>query len=58
MMSSLAKVNKSSSAHFRALFQKFPNFLMFLNIQIDLFILKTYDGQFTLTSKKIVAYRL
>ena len=25
---------------------------MFLNIQIDLFILKTYDGQFTLTSKK------
>jgi len=25
---------------------------MFLNIQIDLFILKTYYGQFTLTTKK------
>ena len=28
---------------------------MFLNIQIDLLILKTYDGQFTLTTKKIGA---
>jgi len=25
---------------------------MFLNIQTDLLILKTYDGQFTLTTKK------
>ena len=25
---------------------------MFLNIQIHLLILKTYDGQFTLTTKK------
>jgi len=25
---------------------------MFLNIQIDLIILKTYDKQFTLTTKK------
>jgi len=25
---------------------------MFLNIQIDLMILKTYDQQFTLTTKK------
>ena len=25
---------------------------MFHNIQIDLLILKTYDGQFTLTTKK------
>jgi len=25
---------------------------MFLNIQIDLLILKTYTGQFTLTTKK------
>jgi len=32
MTSSLAKVNKSSGAHFLALFLKFPNFLMFLNI--------------------------
>jgi len=31
MTSSLAKVNKSSGEHFRALFLKFPNFLMFLN---------------------------
>ena len=54
MTSSLAKVNKSSGAHFRALFLKFPNFSMFLNIQIDLLILKTYDGQFTLTTEKSV----
>jgi len=52
MTSSLAKVNKSLGAHFRALFLKFPNFLMFLNIQIDLLILKTYNGQFTLTTEK------
>ena len=52
MTSSLAKVNKSSGAHFLALFLKFPNFLMFLNIQIDLLISKTYYGQFTLTTKK------
>jgi len=38
--------------HFLALFVKFPNFLMFLNNQIDLLILKTYYGQFTLTTKK------
>ena len=31
---------------------------MFLNIQIDLIILKTYDQQFTLTTKKIIAYHL
>ena len=52
MTSFLAKVNKSSGTHFRALFLKFPNFLVFLYIQIDLLILKTYDGQFTLTTKK------
>jgi len=52
MTSSLAKVNKSSCAHFRALFLKIPNVLMFLNIQKDLVILKTYDGQFTSTTKK------
>jgi len=50
--SSLAKVNKSSGAHFLAFFLKFPNILMFLNIQIDLLILKTYYGQFTLTTNK------
>jgi len=52
MTSSLAKVNKSSGAHCLAIFLKFSNFLMFLNIQIDLLILKTYYGQFTLTTKK------
>jgi len=29
---------------------------MFLNIRIDLRILKTYYGQFTLTTKKTIAY--
>jgi len=28
--------------------------LMFLNIQIDLLILKTYYGQFALTTKKLL----
>jgi len=41
-----------SGAHFLAIFLKFPNFFMFLNIQIDLLVLKTYYGQFTLTTKK------
>ena len=31
---------------------------MFPNIQIDLTVLKTYDQQFTLTTKKIIAYHL
>jgi len=31
---------------------------MFLNIQIDLIILKPDDEQFTLTTKKIIAYHL
>jgi len=31
---------------------------MFLNIQIDLLILNSYDGQFTLTTKQIIAYHL
>ena len=31
---------------------------MFLNIRIDLLILKTYYGHFTLTTKKIIAYHL
>ena len=35
-----------------AFFLKFSYFLMFVNIQIDLIILKTYDQQFTLTTKK------
>ena len=39
---------------FLALFLKFPNSLMFLNIQTDLLILKTYYGQFILTTKKLL----
>jgi len=31
---------------------------MFLNIQIDLIILKTDDKQFMLATKKIIAYHL
>jgi len=48
MTSSLAVVKK----HLLALFLKFPNFLMFHDIRIDLLILKTHYGQFTLTTKK------
>ena len=58
MTSSLAKLNKSSGAHFLTLFLKFPNFLTFVNIRIDLLILKTYYGQFTSTIEKIIAYHL
>jgi len=31
---------------------------MFLNIQVDLIILKTDDKQLTLTTKKVIAYHL
>jgi len=31
---------------------------MFLNIKLDLTVLKPDDEQFTLTTKKIIAYRL
>ena len=48
MTSSLAIVNKSLSCAFSIISYS----LMFLNIQIDLLILKTYYGQFTLTTKK------
>jgi len=42
----------SKQITFWRFFLKFPNFLMFLYIQIYLLILKTYYGQFTLTTKK------
>jgi len=48
----LRKVNKSLVCTFRRFFLKFSYFWMFLNIQIDLIILKTYGQQFTLTTKK------
>jgi len=48
----LREVNKSSVRTFRRFFLQFCYLLMFLNIQIDWIILKTYDQQFTLTTKK------
>jgi len=51
MTSSLAKSKQIICVHFQALFSKIFLFLMFLNIQIGLVILKTYDQQFTLTIK-------
>jgi len=48
----LRKVNKSSVRTFRRFFSAIFLSLMFLNIQIDWIILKTYDQQFTLTTKK------
>jgi len=56
MTSSLAKSKQIGCA----LTDAFFNFLfsMFLNIQIDLIILKTDDKQFTLATKKIIAYHV
>jgi len=48
----LRKVNKSSCALSNGFFLQFSYIWMFLNIQIDLIILKTYDQQFTLPTKK------
>ena len=39
-------------------FLKYSYFLIFLSIQIDLIILETDVEQFTLTTKKIIAYHL
>jgi len=53
MTSSLAKSKQIIGAHFQMLFLgQFSYFMMFLNIQIDLIMLKTHDKQFTLTTKK------
>jgi len=52
MTSSLAKSKQVVGAHFHMLFSTIFYGLMFLNIQTDLIILKTYDQQFTLTTKK------
>jgi len=41
-----------------AFFSKIVLFFMFLNIQIDLIILKTDYEQFTLTTKNIIAYHI
>ena len=52
MTSLLAKSKQTIGAHFQAFFLQYSYFLMFLNIQIHVNILKTYDPQFTLTTKK------
>ena len=52
MTSLLPKVNRSLGAQFQTFFSKIFFFLIFLNIQIDLIILKTDVEQFTLTTKK------
>jgi len=45
MTSSLAKSKQIIDEHFQTLFSKIFLFLMFLNIEIDLIILKTVDEQ-------------
>jgi len=52
MTSSLAKTKQIVGAHFQTLFLQYSYFLMFLNIHIYFNTLKTYDQQFTLTTKK------
>jgi len=53
MTSSLAKSKQIIGCPLSdAFFSKISYFLMFLNIQIDLIILKTDDEQFTLATKK------
>jgi len=57
MTSSLAKSKQIIGAHFQTFLLQLSYFLMFLNIQIELTILKTYDQQFT-SHPKIIAYDL
>jgi len=52
MTSLLAKSKQIVVRLSDAFFYNFLFFLMFLNIHIDLIILKTHDQQFTLTTKK------
>jgi len=52
MTSSLVKSKQIIGAQFLTLFSAIFLSLMFLNIQIDWIILKTYDQQFSLTTKK------
>jgi len=52
MTSSPAKSKQIIGAHFHMLFSTTFLILMFLNIHIDLLILKTYNQQFILTTKK------
>jgi len=52
MTSLLAKSKQIIVRLSRAFFYNFLIFFMFLDIHIDLIILKTHDQQFTLTTKK------
>jgi len=52
MTSPLAKSKQIIDAHFQTFFLQYSYFLTFLNIHIYFIILKTYDQQFTLTTKK------
>ena len=52
MTSSGAKSEQIIAAHFKTIFLQFSYFLMVPNIQTALIILKTYDQQFALTTKK------
>ena len=52
MTSSLPKSKQIIGVHFQTLFLLFSYFLMFLNIQIHLIILKAYDQQLSLTPQK------
>jgi len=52
MTSSPAKSKQVISAHFQTLFFTMFLFLMFVNIQIDLIILKIDAEQFILTTRK------
>jgi len=52
MTSSLAKSKQIIGAQFETLFLQFSYSLIFLNIQTDLVILKTFNQQLTLTAKK------
>jgi len=56
MTSSLAISKQIIGAHIQTLFLTvfsfFCQFLVFINIQIDLIMLKTFDKQLTLTTKK------
>jgi len=47
-MSSLVKSKQIIGDTFRRFFLQFSHFFMFLNIQIDLIILKTYNKQLRL----------
>ena len=54
----LRKLNKLSVRTFKRFFLQFSYFLMLINIQKDLIILKTYDQQFYFNNQRRIAYHL